>query len=181
MDKFTRKTSFEQWVSPLNPSLFKELVKTHQLNYYTKKLHMSSFMKLLLYTQLLGTESLRALSDAVFSEDLQRATGLDSISFSQFGRRLHQIPTTFFQTIFLDLVAQIHEKTDFQNRRKTTTPLKIMDSSTLPLNLTNHKWAEFRKTKSGVKLHLRLVFMEKGFSYPDRSVITNAIEQMKSW
>ncbi len=55
-------------------------------------------------------------------------------------------------------------------------PLKIIDSSTLPLNLTNHKWAEFRKTKSGVKIHLRLVFMEKGLSYPDQAVITNAIE-----
>src|SRR5690625_7695176 len=32
------------------------------------------------------------------------------------------------------------------------------------------------KTKAGVKLHLRLVFMEKGLSYPDQSVITNAIE-----
>src|SRR5699024_5197065 len=35
---------------------------------------------------------------------------------------------------------------------------------------------EFRKTKSGVKLHLRLVFMDKGLSYPDQAVITNAKE-----
>src|SRR5690625_6806158 len=55
-------------------------------------------------------------------------------------------------------------------------PLKIIDSSTLPLNLENHQWAEFRKTKSGVKLHLRLVFMDKGLSYPDQAVITNAKE-----
>ena len=176
MDKFTRKTSFEQWLSPMNRSLFDDLVKTHQLNYYTKKLYMASFMKLLLYAQLHETESLRALSDAVFSEELQRATGLESISFSQLGRRMNTIPTEFFQTIFLDLVAQIHQKTNFQMRRNMTTPLKIIDSSTLPLNLTNHKWAEFRKTKSGVKLHLRLVFMEKGYSYPDKAVLTNAIE-----
>jgi len=49
-----------------------------------------------------------------------------------------------------------------------------MDSSTLPLNLNNHRWAEFRKTKSGVKLHLRLVYVEKGCSYPDKAVLTNA-------
>lgn len=176
MDKFTRKTSFEQWFSPINRPLFDDLVKTHQLNHYTKKLYMASFMKLLLYAQLHETESLRALSDAVFLEELQRATGLESISFSQLGRRINAIPTVFFQSIFLNLVAQIHEKTHFQKRRKLTTPLKIIDSSTLPLNLTNHKWAEFRKTKSGVKLHLRLVFMEKGYSYPDKAVLTNAIE-----
>ena len=176
MDKFTRKTSFEQWFSPINSKLFDELVKTNQLNYYTKKLYMASFMKLLLYAQLHETESLRALSDAVFSEELQRATGLQSISFSQLGRRINSIPTEFFQTIFLDLVSKIHQKTDFQSRRNMTTPLKMIDSSTLPLNLTNHKWAEFRKTKSGVKLHLRLVFMEKGHSYPDKAILTNAKE-----
>ena len=27
-------------------------------------------------------------------------------------------------------------------------PLKIIDSSTLPLNLTNHPWAKFRKIKA---------------------------------
>lgn len=82
MDKFTRKTSFEQWLSPLNQTLLEEQVKTHQLNYYTKKLYMVPFLKLLLYAQLHETESLRALSDAVFSDDLQCATGLNSISFS---------------------------------------------------------------------------------------------------
>lgn len=176
MDKFTRKTSFEQWFSPINRPLFDELVKAHQLNRYTKKLYMASFMKLLLFAKLHEIESLRALSDAVFSEELQRTTGLESISFSQLGRRINTIPTEFFQPLFLDLVSQIHQKTNFQMRRKITTPLKIIDSSTLPLNLTNHKWAEFRKTKSGVKLHLRLVFMEKGLSYPDKAVLTNAIE-----
>ncbi|WP_391207737.1 IS4 family transposase [Psychrobacillus sp. L4] len=176
MDKITRKTSFEQWFSPISNKLLENQVKNLHLDYYTKKLHMASFMKLLLFAQLHETESLRALSDCVFSEELQHVTNLDSISFSQLGRRLNQVPTDFFQSILLDLVAQIHNKTDFQTRRKTTTPLKIIDSSTLPLNLTNHKWAKFRKTKSGVKLHLRLVFMEKGCSYPDKAVLTNAIE-----
>lgn len=137
---------------------------------------MASFTKLLLYAQLHETESLRAISDSVLSEELQEATNLDSISFSQLGRRLHQIPTEFFQPIFLDLVRQIHEATDFQTRRKTTMPLKIIDSSTLPLNLNNHRWATFRKTKSGIKLHLRLIFMEDGCSYPDQAFLTNAKE-----
>jgi IS4 transposase len=54
--------------------------------------------------------------------------------------------------------------------------LKIIDLSTLPLNLNNHKLAKFRQTKSGVKLHLRLVFMEESFAYPDKTVLTNAVE-----
>ena len=139
MDKSTRKTSFTQWLTPTNQTLFEEQVETYQLDHYTKKLHMDSFMSLLLFAQLHETESLRTLSDAVYSDDLQQAIGLGSISFSQLGRRLNQVPTSFFQSIFLDLVSQIHEKTQFQKRRKMTTPLNIIDSSTLPLNLTNHR------------------------------------------
>ncbi len=55
-------------------------------------------------------------------------------------------------------------------------PVKIMDSSTLPLNLTHHKWAKFRKTKAGVKLPLRLLFMEKGEPYSEKAVLTNTKE-----
>src|SRR5699024_6148380 len=70
MDKSTRKTSFTQWLSPINQTLFKEQVNIHQLDYYTKKLYMGSFMSLMLYAQLHETESMRAVSDAVFSDEL---------------------------------------------------------------------------------------------------------------
>ena len=95
---------------------------------------MASFLKLVLFAQLNETESLRAVSDTLFSDDLQKATDLESISFSQLGLRLNQTPTDVFQQVFLDLVTHIHEKTHFEKRRKITTPLKIIDSSTLPLN-----------------------------------------------
>lgn len=36
--------------------------------------------------------------------------------------------------------------------------------------------AKFRKTKTGVKLYLRLVFMEKGTSYPEKAVMTTVGE-----
>ena len=176
MDKFTRKTSFEQWFSPISQIKLEELVEIHQLNYYTKKLQMDSFLKLLLFAQLNETESMRDVHLKLFSDELQQVTGLESISFSQLGRRLNQVSTEVFQQLFLDLVAQIHEKSQYEQRRKITTPLKIIDSSTLPLNLNNHKWAEFRQTKSGIKLHLRLIHVEKGRSYPDKAALTNAVE-----
>src|SRR5699024_2555496 len=95
--------------------------------------------------QLQETEGLQAISDGLFSDELQQSLGLLSISTSQVGRRLSEIPTSFFQSLLLDLVSQIHEKTHFNTRRKVTMPLRIIDSSTLPLNLENHQWAECRK------------------------------------
>ncbi|EMA6344256.1 IS4 family transposase [Bacillus cytotoxicus] len=173
MDKITRKTSFGQWFSPINLSLFGENVKTMKLDHYTKKLTTDSFLKLLLFAQLHETESLHALRDCLFDDQLQDGTQLESISVAQLSRRLNGMNPDIFQHLFLDLVAQIHQKTSYS---KMNMPVKIIDSSTLPLNLTHHKWAEFRKTKAGVKLHLRLVFMEKGESYPEKAVITNAKE-----
>ena len=177
MDKITRKTSFGQWFSPINLQLFEENVKTMKLDHYTKKLTADSFLKLLLFSQLNEIESLHALSDCLFDDQLQIATNLDSISVSQLSRRLNMIDPAIFQQLFLDLVVQIRMKTSYS---KITMPLKIIDSSTLPLNLTHHKWAEFRKTKAGVKLHLRLVFMEKGISYPEKAVLTHAKEHDRS-
>lgn len=173
MDKITRKTSFRQWFSPINLQLFEENVKTMKLDAYTKKLTTDSFLRLLLYAQLHETESLHALSDSLFNEQLQKGAGLDSISVSQLSRRLNGMNPMIFQQVFLDLVSQIHQKTNYT---KITLPLKIIDSSTLPLNLTNHQWAKFRKTKAGVKLHLRLVFMGKGTSYPEKATLTTAKE-----
>lgn len=113
------------------------------------------------------------MGDCLFDDQLQKAVNLDSISISQLSRRLNDMNPDLFQSLFLDLVGQIHAKTHYTKR---IMPLKIIDSSTLPLNLTNHRWAKFRKTKAGVKLHLRLVFMEKGTSYPEKAVITTANE-----
>jgi IS4 transposase len=177
MDKITRKTSFGQWFSPINLQLFEENVKTLKLDYYTKKLTTESFLKLLLFAQLQEVESLHALGDCLFDDQLQKGIDLDSISISQLSRRLNGLNPDLFQRLFLDLVGQIHAKTHYT---KLMMPLKIIDSSTLPLNLTNHKWAKFRKTKAGVKLHLRLVFMEKGTSYPEKAVLTTAKEHDRS-
>src|SRR5699024_12366099 len=67
-------------------------------------------------------------------------------------------------------------RTNSHERRKLTMTVKIVAYSTMPLNLANHKRVKSRKTKSGIKLHLSLVFMEQGLSYPDQAVITNAVE-----
>lgn len=173
MDKITRKTLFGQWFSAMNLQLIEDQVKIKKLDYYTKKLRTESFLKLLLFAQLVEVESLHALGDCLFDEQLQKGIELDSISISQLSRRLNSLNPDLFQLLFLDLVGQIHAKTHYT---KLVMPSKIIDSSTLPLNLTNHRWAKFRKTKAGVKLHLRLVFMEKGSSYPEKAVITKASE-----
>src|SRR5690554_3816091 len=173
MDKNTLKTSFGKWISPINMKKLSKQVDILKQDYYTKKLTTESFLKIMLFAQLHETESLHAISDALLDEDFQKAVGFDSISASQLSRKNNELDPTVLSTIFLDLVSQIHTH---HNQSKSLIPLKIIDSTTLPLNLTNYKWATFRKTKAGVKLHLRLVFMGKDNVYPDKAIMTTADE-----
>ncbi|WP_255485517.1 hypothetical protein [Sporosarcina sp. BP05] len=59
--------------------------------------------------------------------------------------------------------------------------MEVIDSTTIPLNFNHFKWAEFRKNKSGYKLHLSLVFNEDGSHYPDNEVMTIAKEHDRAY
>src|SRR5690606_22547180 len=130
-------------------------------------------LKIMLFAQLHETESLHAISDALLDEDFQKVVGFESISASQLSRKNNELDPSVLATIFLDLVNQIRTH---NHQSKILMPLKIIDSTTLPLNLTNYKWATFRKTKAVVKLRLRLVFMGKDNVYPDKAIMTTADE-----
>ncbi len=65
-----------------------EQVKHHKQDYYTKKLTIESYIKLLLFVHLQEIESLHALSDALLNEDLQNALGFESISVSSYHERI---------------------------------------------------------------------------------------------
>ncbi|MBE2939752.1 DUF4372 domain-containing protein, partial [Anoxybacillus flavithermus] len=166
-NKNTLISSFGKWVSPINIQKLSEQVKELKQDYYTKKMTTEAYIKLLLVAQLLEFKSLEEMSDALVDEDLQKALGFESISASQLSRKNNQINPLILANLFLDLVWKIQR---YHYKNGKNMPLKIIDSSTLPLNLTNYKWAKFRKTKAGVKLHLRLVFMDKDTVYPEKAV-----------
>ncbi|MDM8101712.1 IS4 family transposase [Oceanobacillus oncorhynchi] len=173
MDKNTRKNAFGKWIAPINFKKLFEQVTIHQQDTYTKKLTTEAYLKVMLYAQVHETEGLQALSDALLDGDFQKASGIESISASQLSRKNNEVNPSILATLFLDLVYQIKS---YENKAVKGLPLKIIDSSTLPLNLTRYKWAKFRKTKAGVKLHLRLVFMDKDTVYPEKAMITPAKE-----
>lgn len=173
MNKNTLNSSFGKWVAPINMQKLFEQVKEQKQDYYTKKLTTEAYVKLMVFSQLYEFDSLEAMSDALLDEDFQKAVGFESISASQLSRKNNTVDPAILSNIFSDLVSQIQQ---YHKKTGKNMPLKIIDSSTLPLNLTNYKWAEFRKTKAGVKLHLRLVFMDKDTVYPEKAVITNAKE-----
>ncbi|EXX87354.1 transposase [Paenibacillus darwinianus] len=105
-------------------------------------------------------------------EEFQQALGITSISAAQLSRKNNQLDPEVLQSILCDLITQLHQHQS--PSAQTVGPVKVIDSTTTSLCLNKYKWATFRKTKAGVKLHLRVTYAEPDIVYPDKVVITNA-------
>ncbi|MBG1272261.1 DUF4372 domain-containing protein [Lactobacillus paracasei subsp. paracasei] len=80
MDKNTRLSSFEQWLNPIDFNHLEWKLNQTQSDKYVKKLTTKAYILLFLYAQLHEEDSLRALSDCVLNQSLQKTTCLGIIS-----------------------------------------------------------------------------------------------------
>lgn len=172
-DKDTKISTFLQLFKPiLNRQFFKQM-KDLGADKYVKKLFAPQLIIFMIYAQLEQLKSLRAISNSLNNQDFSQAINLESISFSQISRRLNNLPTEVLQTLFKDLTFKVLKEAGVNALNESLQRIHIIDSSTISLCLTDYRWASFRKTKAGVKLHLRLRFFEKGV-LPVKAVITPA-------
>lgn len=177
MDKDTTKSTFNEVLNQFPYEKFYSLVKDTGADRYIKKLFTTKLLYIMFIAQIAQIESLRALAERVKNDiDLQNNLKLDSISASQLSRRLKEIRSDFWGTVF----TQVAKKT---TPRLSTTPyadrVHIIDASTITLCLSSYLWADYRKTKAGVKIHQCLVY-QNGYSYPDKAVLTTASKSDKS-
>src|SRR5690554_1476417 len=172
-DKDTIKTTFFQLFQPVFQGPFSQYIEETGVDKYVKKLTTIKLFQLLSFAQLEQFNGLRDISNSLNDEDHSLSVELESISHSQISRRLNAIPTTTFHVLFQDLIQQVGIKTGFEKIRNSLGSIYLIDSSTISLCLSRYQWAEFRKTKGGVKLHLRLRLFEQGV-LPDHAEITAA-------
>jgi len=171
MDNRTLLSSFGKWLAPICTKMFTTAVAECQQDKYTKKLTTTAYLKLFLLAQLQGREGLRHIADDVLCEDLQRELGLTSISASQLSRKHKQVDPELLRHVFENLARLV------VSRQGTTAhryKVKIIDSTTVTLCLQKFKWAEFRKTKAGIKIHMRVAFMDEQGVIPEKATVTAA-------
>ncbi|MHA7967598.1 DUF4372 domain-containing protein [Paenibacillus sp. CAU 1782] len=158
MDNHTLFSSFGKWLAPICTKTFTTAVAECQQDKYTKKLTTTAYLKLFLLAQLQCHEGLRHIADDVLCEDLQDELGLISISASQLSRKHKQVDPELLQQVFESLARLVLSRQGMRSHRHN---IKIIDSTTVTLCLQKFKWAEFRKTKAGIKIHMRLAFMDE--------------------
>lgn len=173
MDKDTLFSSFGKWVEPINLNIIEDWKNTNLLDRYVKKLSTMVYLFLFIEAQLEKRTGLRSIMRSLQAdEDLQEALGIKSISAAQLSRKNNSLKPEVLQTILCDLMTQLHRLQTPHVAR--IGPVKVIDSTTIGLCLKKYGWATFRKTKAGVKLHLRVTFLEPGVVYPDKAIITPA-------
>ena len=171
--KGTTHSTFDQLFEPIFSRNFRQLLQKLEVDKYVKKLTAFKFIILIVFAQLEQLTCLREISNSLYNTQFSKAIGLGSISFSQISRKLRKMMLKTVQFLFQDLVRQVGMQTGFKPISRALGRLHLIDSSTISLCLTRYRWASFRKTKSGVKIHLRLKLFEQGV-LPDAAVITNA-------
>ena len=171
--KGTIKSTFDQLFEPIFSRNFRQLLQKLEVDKYVKKLTAFKFITLMIFAQLEQLTCLREISNSLNNTKLSKALKLDSISFSQLSRKLRSMTLETVEFLFKDLVRQVGVQTGFRPIKQGLGLLYLIDSSTISLCLTRYRWASFRKTKSGVKLHLRLRLFKQGV-LPDAVIITPA-------
>lgn len=171
--KNTTISTFHQLFKPIFTEKFQQQVEGIGVDKYVKKLYAKQFIELVARAQLEKYRSLREISESLNDNQISEAIRLDSISASQISRKLRELPTEVLQLLFNDVKVQAGKELGFDTISQTLGRLHLIDSSTISLCLSQFPWAKFRKTKSGIKLHLGLRFYEQGV-LPDEVVITPA-------
>lgn len=174
MDKYKTNSAFNKWFSEINLENLSEPIqkKVQNFNKYRKKLYFEKMLQILLHSINDEKESLRDINISFVSEELQQEMGLESISHCQLSRTLNSLDSEILWAVFNQLVEKARHHTQ-PNKRNA---LYLIDSSTFPLNRKLFPWADFRQTKSGVKLHMKLCFMDKEHFYPEDFKVTPAKE-----
>lgn len=174
MDKNTTKTVFKEYLHPMDEKVFFKMIEHMKIDHYVKKLTSIAFTKLFIYAQLLKLDSLDKISLKVkHSKKLQKELELKSISKSQLSRKLSDLPPAIFEAILHHLVGQIHRTFGIKKGNDLLGKIHLIDSTTISLCLSQYRWADFRETKAGVKIHTRVVLYE-GETYPDKIITTPA-------
>jgi putative transposase len=144
-------TVFHQLLKFLPRQRFQTMVDRHQGDRKTRTLTCWDQMLALLFCQLSGRQSLLDLVDGFNSKRAHHYhLGTGVIRRSSLADANRDRPVAIFQETFFYLLEKVRSRIPTKD---TAEMVRLIDSTTIDLNLNQFQWAEFRSTKAGIKLH----------------------------
>ena len=146
-----RNTAFHQLLKFLPRQRFQTMVDRHKGDHRTRTLSCWDQLVALLFGQLSSRQSLRDLEDSFNRKNAHHYhLGTRAIRRSSLSDANHKRPVAIFQETFFYLLEKVRSKLP---SKVTSDMVRLIDSTTIDLNLNQFTWAKFRSTKAGVKWH----------------------------
>ena len=150
---------FSQVLGLFDRGIFARLVRKHKAERYSKGFASWDQFVAMLFCQLAQAKSLREICGGIASTvgkirhlGLEEAPNKSTLSYANSHR-----PWPMFEDLFYETLKMCQEGGRFFKKKfKFKNKLLSFDSSTISLCLSLFPWADFRRTKGGVKLHLLL-------------------------
>lgn len=150
---------FTQVLSLVNRNAFGRAVRQWDAERGAKGFRCWDQFVAMMFCQMAGADSLREICGGL-STAMGKLTHLglkEAPSRSTLGYANRHRPWQLYETVFYQLLEQAGALAAKQKRRfRFKNPLFSIDSSTIDLCLSLYDWAQFRRTKGAVKLHLML-------------------------
>jgi len=146
-----RNTIFHQLLTFLPRYRFQDTVDRHKGDHRTRSLRCWDQLISLLFCQLSGRQSLRDLEVNFNSKQAHHYhLGTRTICRSSLSDANKNRPVAIFQETFFYLLEKVRANLPSKDAGEL---VRLIDSTTIDLNLNQFQWAKFRSTKSGIKLH----------------------------
>ncbi|MCI7564940.1 MAG: IS4 family transposase [Treponema sp.] len=131
----------------------------------------------MMIAQLTNQKGLRSIENAIASDnDLYHAGIRANITRTNLAHANEKRPCYIFQKFYFHLLDH-YKFLRGKGKRKEEKNLKLIDATTISLNLEDFKWAKFRSTKGGIKINTRFNY---DMECADYLFITNASKHENS-
>jgi hypothetical protein len=149
-------TVFASLLRHLSRSDFESAISGYKADFKTRRLRCWDLFKSMIYAQISGCFSVREIEASMrASGNRLYHAGLKPVKRSTFCDALEKRQNGIFQSVFHDVVDKA-QRIAGRAKKKFKDPLRIIDTSLIPLCIKCFDWAKYRTTKGAVKLHLSL-------------------------
>lgn len=170
-------TIFGQLLQIISRYEFEKAVKMHQTDKNSKGFSTWDQFVSLLFGQLCGYDSLRSIIHGLANHaNKLYHLGISIIKRSTLAYANSKRTYKVFQSVFNHLLNKTL-KLSRGHKFKFKNPLYSIDATTIDLCLSLYDWAKFRKTKGGIKLHVKL---DHSGYMPCFAVVTEAKKHEKN-
>ncbi len=157
---------FEKFIDIINWNTLKKSTFKLKTDYATAKNHLIA----LTFFQIAKLDSLRDLH-AFMKSDSDLKDIIKGVSLGSLSNYNNFIDYNVFTPLMDELIQTAISSITPNEKIKKFGSVKLIDSSTISMVITYFKWAHFRSTKAGIKLHTKFD-LSKGI--PEKIIVSNA-------